>query len=53
MSGHAAFVLASYAVTVAVLALLICWVVLDHRSRRRELAALEQSGVRRRSDAGT
>ena len=50
MSAHALFVTAAYAITVVVLAGLIGWILLDQRARRRELAALEAAGVRRRSD---
>jgi heme exporter protein D len=41
MSAHALFVTAAYAITT---------IVLDQRARKRELAALEAAGVRRRSD---
>ena len=51
MTAHALFVTAAYAVSAIGLAGLIGWIVLDGRARRRELAALEASGVRRRSDA--
>jgi heme exporter protein D len=44
------FIFASYAITALVLGALIAWVILDHRGRRAELAALEAQGVRRRSD---
>lgn len=50
MSAHALFVTAAYAITAVVLAGLIGWILLDQRARRRELAALEAAGVRRRSD---
>jgi heme exporter protein D len=50
MSVHAVFVTAAYAITGFVLAGLIGWIMLDQRARRRELAALEAAGVRRRSD---
>ncbi|RWD78714.1 heme exporter protein CcmD [Mesorhizobium sp.] len=54
MSAHALYVTAAYAITAIVLAGLIGWVLIDQRARRRDLAALEASGVRRRSDkAGT
>jgi len=54
MSAHALYVTAAYAITAIVLAGLIGWILLDQRARRRELAALEAAGVRRRSDkAGT
>ncbi|MDX8443724.1 heme exporter protein CcmD [Mesorhizobium australafricanum] len=50
MSMHALFVTAAYAITAVVLAGLIGWILLDQRARKRELAALEAAGVRRRSD---
>ncbi|MDX8518806.1 heme exporter protein CcmD [Mesorhizobium dulcispinae] len=50
MSAHALYVTAAYAVTAIVLAGLIGWILLDQRARKRELAALEAAGVRRRSD---
>ena len=50
MSVHALYVTAAYAITVVVLAGLVGWILIDQRARRRELAELEASGVRRRSD---
>lgn len=50
MSTHALYVSAAYAITALALAGLICWVLLDQRARRRELAELEAAGIRRRSD---
>jgi heme exporter protein D len=50
MSAHALFVTAAYAITTIVLAGLVGWILLDQRARKRELAALEAAGVRRRSD---
>lgn len=50
MSAHALFVTAAYAVSALAIAGLIGWIVLDGRARRRDLAALEASGLRRRSD---
>ncbi|MDX8531860.1 heme exporter protein CcmD [Mesorhizobium sp. VK25A] len=50
MSAHALFVTAAYAITAVVLVGLVCWILLDQRARKRELAALEAAGVRRRSD---
>ncbi|ESY17947.1 MULTISPECIES: heme exporter protein CcmD [unclassified Mesorhizobium] len=54
MSAHAIYVAAAYGITAIVLAGLIGWILLDQRTRKRELADLEAAGVRRRSDkAGT
>ncbi|RWM15617.1 heme exporter protein CcmD [Mesorhizobium sp.] len=50
MSAHALYVTAAYAITAIVLAGLVGWIIIDQRARRRDLAALEASGVRRRSD---
>ena len=46
---HAFYITMSYAVTATVCLCLIAWVWLDGRARRRELAELEASGIRRRS----
>jgi heme exporter protein D len=51
MSGHAGFVFAAYAASVLVIGAMIAWIALGQRARRAELAALEASGVKRRSDA--
>jgi heme exporter protein D len=50
MSAHALYVTAAYAITAVVLIGLIGWILIDQRARKRELAELEASGVRRRSD---
>ena len=44
------FVAASYGVSFVVLALLIGGLLLQRRARQRELARLEASGIKRRSD---
>ena len=49
LGPHADFIVASYAVSVFVIALLIAWVVLDYSAQRRILGDLEERGVRRRS----
>ena len=49
LGPHADFIVAAYAVTVFVVALLIAWVVLDYSAQRRVLDNLEDSGVTRRS----
>ena len=49
LGPHADFIVAAYAVTVFVIALLIAWVVLDHAAQRRVLGDLEERGVTRRS----
>jgi len=50
MSAHALYVAAAYTITAVVLIGLIGWILIDQRARKRELAELEASGVRRRSD---
>lgn len=50
MSAHALYVTAAYGITVIVLAALVGWLLADQRARRRELAELEATGLRRRSD---
>lgn len=49
-SEYAAFIAAAYGVSAFALAGLGLWVVLDGRSVRAELKALEALGLRRRSD---
>ena len=46
---HADFIIASYAVTIFVMAALIAWVVLDYSAQRRILGDLEERGVTRRA----
>ena len=50
MTAHALYVTAAYGVSALAIAGLIAWVLLDSRARRREMAELEASGLRRRSD---
>jgi heme exporter protein D len=50
VSDHAGFVLAAYGVSALVIAALMLWIMLSQRARKAELAALELSGVKRRSD---
>ncbi|WP_438751411.1 heme exporter protein CcmD [Pararhizobium sp. O133] len=49
MMTHTAYVLASYGIAAVTVLSLILWVLVDGRSRRRELQALEAAGIRRRS----
>lgn len=51
MTTHGLYVTAAYGVSALAIVGLIAWVLLDHRARRREIAVLEASGARRRSDA--
>lgn len=47
------YVMAAYGITVVLLIILIGYLLVDQHLRRRELADLEASGVRRRSDKDT
>ena len=49
LGPHADFIIASYAVTVFVVAALIAWIYFDHVAQRRILGDLEEHGVTRRS----
>jgi heme exporter protein D len=51
LGPHAGFILAAYAIALAVVAGLIAWIVLDHRAQLRILDDLERAGVTRRSVA--
>lgn len=53
MLTHTGFVLASYGVSIAVLAALVGWILIDQRTQRLALQELETRGVRRRSEART
>jgi heme exporter protein D len=50
MSSHDMFVAAAYLLSTIGIAGLIGWIMADQRAQRRELAELEASGVRRRSE---
>jgi len=50
MTAHDLYVTAAYGISAVLVAALIGWIVIDYRLRRNELAELEASGVRRRSD---
>jgi len=50
VTSHFAFVTGAYVVSVLVLAGLMGFIVRDWRAKRRELAALEDKGIRRRSE---
>jgi heme exporter protein D len=50
LGPHAPFILAAYAVAMAIVAGLIAWVILDYRTQRRLLADLDARGVVRRSE---
>ena len=49
LGPYASFVLTSYLLAAAVVAVLIGWIAIDYRSQTRRLRDLEQRGVVRRS----
>ncbi len=51
LGPHAGFILAAYAIFIAVVIGLIAWVMQDGAVQRRALADLEARGIRRRSEA--
>lgn len=46
---HFGFILASYLVTIAIIALIGIWLFFDYRTQKKVLGALEARGIRRRS----
>lgn len=48
--SHSFFVAASYGATVLVLGGLMLWIAITQRARKAELTALEDAGIKRRSD---
>jgi heme exporter protein D len=50
LGPYAAFIVAAYSLTLAVVAALVVWVLLDYRTQRRILADLETRGLTRRSE---
>jgi heme exporter protein D len=49
LGPHADFIIASYAVTVFMIAALVAWIVLDYSAQRRILGDMEDRGMTRRS----
>jgi heme exporter protein D len=49
LGPHAVFIVASYATSAIILALLVGWIVFDAITLRRTLAELEARGITRRS----
>lgn len=49
LGPYASFIVTSYALVAAVVAILIGWIALDYRRQRERLRELETSGVTRRS----
>jgi heme exporter protein D len=50
LGTHLSFVVAAYTTAGAIVALLIGWVILDHRALKHTIAAFEGRGVTRRSN---
>ena len=51
LGPHAGFIVAAYAIALAVVGSLIAWIVVDHRAQLRILEDLERAGATRRSAA--
>ena len=49
--SHAFYIGMSYGLTGLIVAILIGWIMMDGRARKREMAELEASGIRRRGRA--
>ena len=49
LGPYLSFIVTSYLAAALVVALLISWIVNDHRNQKRRLRELEESGVVRRS----
>lgn len=52
LGPHASFVVTSYALATAVVAILIAWIAIDYRRQKARLRELEASGAVRRSGRG-
>ena len=52
LGPHASFVVTSYALATAVVAILIAWIAIDYRRQKARLRELEASGLVRRSGRG-
>ena len=53
LGPHATFIIAAYAATGFILALLIGWIAVENRALKRTLAEFEARGITRRSEART
>jgi heme exporter protein D len=51
--SHAFYIGMSYGLTSLIVSILIAWIWVDGRGRKRELAELEASGIRRRARSTT
>jgi heme exporter protein D len=52
LGPYASFILTSYALSTAVVLMLIVWIAVDYRRQKARLRALEAEGVTRRSGRG-
>lgn len=52
LGPYASFIITSYALVAAVVAILIVWIAIDHRRVKARLHEMEASGVARRSGRG-
>ena len=52
LGPYASFIVISYALVAAVVAILIVWIGIDYRTQKARLRDLEASGVVRRSGRG-
>jgi heme exporter protein D len=50
LGPHSTFIIAAYAASALILALLIGWIVAENRALKRTLADLDARGITRRSD---
>ncbi|MEK9280444.1 MULTISPECIES: heme exporter protein CcmD [unclassified Bradyrhizobium] len=49
LGPYASFIVISYAAAAIVVAMLIGWVIIDHRNQTQRLRELDRSGITRRS----
>ena len=49
LGPYAYFIVTSYLIVAAVVAILIGWISMDYRTQRQRLRAFEESGIARRS----
>lgn len=52
LGPYASFIVTSYALVAAVVAILVVWIAIDHRRVKARLHEMEASGVARRSGRG-
>lgn len=52
LGPYASFIVTSYALSTAVVLILIVWITIDYRRQKARLRALEADGVVRRSGRG-